>query len=165
MERFGPPAERLWGEAQGPFSSRLAGSLDHACHDQHRAAMDSCCYGGCGVGSSLLRITASACCFRDLFPDYALNHPLVAPNIQQAHQHRLRSTSCERPMKHAITGFEKDDEGHWRAILDCGHRQHVRHDPPLVERTWVLTQAGRDSRLGFELDCKRCDEESIHPND
>lgn len=63
-------------------------------------------------------------------------------------------------MKHAITGFEKDDEDHWRAILDCGHRQHVRHDPPLIERTWVLTQAGRDSRLGLELDCKRCDEES-----
>ena len=67
-------------------------------------------------------------------------------------------------MKHAITGFEKDDEGHWRAILECGHRQHVRHDPPLVERTWVLTQAGRDSRLGLELNCKRCDEESDTTN-
>jgi hypothetical protein len=62
-------------------------------------------------------------------------------------------------MKRAITGFEKDDEGHWRAILDCGHRQHVRHDPPLTNRVWVLTQAGRDSRLGLELDCKRCDED------
>ena len=63
-------------------------------------------------------------------------------------------------MKQRITDFEKDDEGHWRAILACEHRQHVRHDPPLTTRTWVLTEEGRASRIGFELDCKRCDEES-----
>jgi len=71
-------------------------------------------------------------------------------------------------MHRIITGFETDDENHWRAILDCGHRQHVRHDPPLTTRQWVLTEAGRASRLGFELDCKRCDEEStdnIPPNE
>ena len=62
-------------------------------------------------------------------------------------------------LRQRITGFEKDDEGHWRAALDCGHFQHVRHDPPLTTRHWVLTQEGRDSRIGFELDCKRCDEE------
>lgn len=62
-------------------------------------------------------------------------------------------------MKQKITGFEKDDEGHWRAILECGHRQHVRHDPPLLSREWVLTPEGRNSRVGFELYCKRCDEE------
>ena len=63
-------------------------------------------------------------------------------------------------MKQKITGFEKDDEGHWRAALECGHFQHVRHDPPLTTRDWVRTVSGRDSRLGYELDCKRCDEES-----
>jgi hypothetical protein len=63
-------------------------------------------------------------------------------------------------MKQKITGFEKDEEDHWRAILECGHPQHVRHDPPMTTRDWVLTQAGRDSRIGFELECKRCDEES-----
>ena len=62
-------------------------------------------------------------------------------------------------MKQRITGFDKDDEDHWRAILECGHRQHARHDPPLTTREWVLTQDGRDSRIGFELECKRCDEE------
>ena len=63
-------------------------------------------------------------------------------------------------MKQKITGFEKDDEGHWRAILECDHRQHVRHDPPMTIRDWVLTPEGRESRIGFELDCKRCDEEA-----
>ena len=62
-------------------------------------------------------------------------------------------------MKQQITGFDKDDEDHWRAILECGHRQHVRHDPPLTSRMWVLTEAGRASRIGIELNCLRCEEE------
>jgi Protein of unknown function (DUF3565) len=41
-----------------------------------------------------------------------------------------------------------------------GFFQHVRHDPPLTTRQWVLTEGGRASRVGFELDCKRCDEEA-----
>ncbi len=62
-------------------------------------------------------------------------------------------------MKRSIVGYDHDDEGHWRAILDCGHPQHVRHDPPLIKRLWVLSEEGRASRLGYELNCKRCDEE------
>lgn len=62
-------------------------------------------------------------------------------------------------MKRKITGFNLDDESHWRAELDCGHCQHVRHKPPLSVRPWVLTEEGRSSRLDYELDCKRCDEE------
>lgn len=63
-------------------------------------------------------------------------------------------------MKQKITGFELDDEGHWRAALECGHFQHVRHDPPLTTRHWVLSVSGRATRLGRELECKRCEEES-----
>lgn len=62
-------------------------------------------------------------------------------------------------MKRRIIGFETDEHGDWRAALGCGHFQHVRHDPPLTTRHWVLTQEGRASRLGYELNCKRCDEE------
>ena len=61
-------------------------------------------------------------------------------------------------MERRITGFEKDDEGHWRAALDCGHFQHVRHDPPMTRREWVLTPEGRATRIGLLLDCKRCEE-------
>ena len=63
-------------------------------------------------------------------------------------------------MKRKITGYEKDEQGDWRAVLECSHYQHVRHNPPLVTRVWVLTEEGRNSRLGFELDCERCDEEA-----
>ena len=62
-------------------------------------------------------------------------------------------------VKQKITGFETDDEGHWRAALECGHFQHVRHEPPLTTRHWVLTDSGRASRLGHDLECKRCEEE------
>ena len=74
---------------------------------------------------------------------------------------RSRPSHARHPMKQQIVGFEQDELGDWRAILACGHRQHVRHNPPLVNRPWVLTQAGRDSFVGHELDCKLCDEEGV----
>ncbi len=61
-------------------------------------------------------------------------------------------------MKQKVTGFHVDVENHWVAELECGHNQHMRHDPPWMERPWVLTPEGRDSRLGQVLNCVRCDE-------
>ena len=59
-------------------------------------------------------------------------------------------------MKRQILRFDEDDEGHWRAELECGHYQHVRHDPPLVTREWVLTPEGRAARTGNLLECRKC---------
>jgi len=61
-------------------------------------------------------------------------------------------------VRRRITGFHQDDERHWVAELECGHNQHVRHDPPWQVRPWVLTEAGRRSRLGETLNCVICDE-------
>ena len=61
-------------------------------------------------------------------------------------------------MERTIIGFDQDELGDWRAILACGHRQHVRHNPPLVNRPWVLTEEGRGRFLGAVLACKACDE-------
>jgi hypothetical protein len=61
-------------------------------------------------------------------------------------------------MKQKIVTFEQDEIGDWRAILACGHKQHTRHNPPLVSRPWVLTAAGRRRFLDHELNCKQCDE-------
>lgn len=63
-------------------------------------------------------------------------------------------------MNQRIVGFHLDDEGHWVADLECGHGQHVRHNPPLVTRLWVLTRTGRDQHLGTALNCIRCEEEA-----
>lgn len=60
-------------------------------------------------------------------------------------------------MQRPIVGYRKDEEDHWVALLSCGHPRHVRHDPPLVSRPWVLTQEGRDAQLGTMLTCVRCD--------
>ena len=57
-----------------------------------------------------------------------------------------------------IIGFHLDEEGDWVADLDCGHGQHVRHNPPWINRPWVLTEQGRDKYLNTKLSCKRCDD-------
>lgn len=61
-------------------------------------------------------------------------------------------------MKSKICDYHQDDENHWVARLTCGHFQHVRHDPPWINRIWVETLEGRRSKLGVELNCKKCDE-------
>ncbi|MBW3695182.1 DUF3565 domain-containing protein [Vibrio sp. T187] len=66
-------------------------------------------------------------------------------------------------MKQPIVGYHIDDEGDWVAQLLCGHFQHVRHQPPFICRPWVVSQQGRDSMLGHQLDCKKC--ESGAPKD
>lgn len=64
-------------------------------------------------------------------------------------------------MKQKITGYHIDNENHWVAELECGHNQHVRHDPPWMVRDWVTTPEGRESRIGVELNCVRCDEAGL----
>ncbi|MGA8593808.1 MAG: DUF3565 domain-containing protein [Bryobacteraceae bacterium] len=59
-------------------------------------------------------------------------------------------------MERKIVGFHQDETGHWIADLECGHTQHVRHDPPWQERPWVLTEEGRTGFLGRKLQCKEC---------
>jgi hypothetical protein len=60
-------------------------------------------------------------------------------------------------MKQSITGYHTDEENDWVAELRCEHFQHVRHNPPFINRPWVLTESGRNSMLGYELNCKKCD--------
>lgn len=60
-------------------------------------------------------------------------------------------------MNRQIVGFHQDEEQHWVAELECGHNQHVRHNPPLVSRPWVLDAEGRAARIGRVLNCKLCD--------
>lgn len=61
-------------------------------------------------------------------------------------------------MQRRIIGFHQDDESHWVADLDCGHAQHVRHDPPWTLRPWVITAEGREAMLDEPLECRLCDQ-------
>ncbi|SOZ37560.1 DUF3565 domain-containing protein [Cupriavidus neocaledonicus] len=60
-------------------------------------------------------------------------------------------------MERSIVGFRRDDEGHWVAELDCGHGQHVRHDPPWQSRPWTQSEAGRAAMIGTRVNCLKCD--------
>ena len=61
-------------------------------------------------------------------------------------------------MQQAIIGFHLDEEQHWVADLTCGHTQNVRHMPPWQNRPWVMTEQGRQEKLGMYLNCLKCDE-------
>lgn len=61
-------------------------------------------------------------------------------------------------MLRPITGYHTDADGDPVAELSCGHGQHVRHQPPMTLRPWVLTEEGRASMLGTSLGCVRCDQ-------
>ncbi|HRI68475.1 MAG TPA: DUF3565 domain-containing protein [Polyangium sp.] len=59
-------------------------------------------------------------------------------------------------MQRKIVGFHQDTDNVWLAELECTHTQHVRHNPPWQERSWVTTESGRQDKLGAELDCVFC---------
>lgn len=61
-------------------------------------------------------------------------------------------------MRQKICAYHQDTESDWVAELACGHYQHVRHNPPWTNRPWVMTEQGRQSKLGLELECKKCQE-------
>ena len=60
-------------------------------------------------------------------------------------------------MQQPIIGFHLDEQDDWVAELACGHNQHVRHDPPWINRPWVVTPQGRAKALGQVLECRKCD--------
>ena len=61
-----------------------------------------------------------------------------------------------------IVGFHQDEEQHWVARLECGHDQHVRHEPPWRNRPWVVSPEGRAAHLGAVLRCLKC--QARHPH-
>ena len=56
-----------------------------------------------------------------------------------------------------MLALTRDEDGDWVAHLDCLHRQHVRHDPPMRFAEWVVDDAERAARIGGPLDCPLCD--------
>ncbi|MHB8472208.1 MAG: DUF3565 domain-containing protein [Gammaproteobacteria bacterium] len=55
-----------------------------------------------------------------------------------------------------IIAFRTDEQRHWIAELECGHAQHVRHQPPWQVRHWITTAQGRAQRIGTLIKCGRC---------
>jgi hypothetical protein len=55
-----------------------------------------------------------------------------------------------------LLDFRQDEDGHWVAVLSCGHTQHLRHQPPWQLREWVLDPARRLAQLGRPFACGWC---------
>jgi hypothetical protein len=66
-----------------------------------------------------------------------------------------------------IVDFHLGENLDWVAELECGHQQHVRHNPPWTHRHWITTPRGRRDfarrarrfrleNLGQELYCLAC---------
>lgn len=61
-------------------------------------------------------------------------------------------------MYQKIIDFHLDENNHWVADLECGHTQHVRHNPPWQNRRWVTSETGRAEHIGVKLKCKKCED-------
>ncbi|MGQ7817445.1 DUF3565 domain-containing protein [Metapseudomonas furukawaii] len=55
-----------------------------------------------------------------------------------------------------IVGYRQDEDGHWVAVLSCGHTQHLRHQPPWQSRPWVLDPERRAALLETPFPCGWC---------
>jgi transposase InsO family protein len=51
------------------------------------------------------------------------------------------------------SGRDRRFERHWVAQLNCGHNQHVRHNPPCQNQPWIITAEGRSQAIREVLYC------------
>ncbi|WP_277225363.1 DUF3565 domain-containing protein [Pseudomonas indica] len=63
-----------------------------------------------------------------------------------------------------LVDFRQDEDGHWVAVLSCGHTQHLRHQPPWQSRPWVIDPAQRHAQLGHLFPCGWC-AQGLHDKD
>lgn len=54
-----------------------------------------------------------------------------------------------------MLAFEADGD-EWIVRLDCGHRRHIRHRPPLASYPWLDDPDARAARIGERIECDRC---------
>jgi uncharacterized protein (DUF488 family) len=105
-------------------------------------------------------------CHRRIIADHLLDagetviHILARGRTEPAHLTeaavRCPSGALVYPRASTIVGYHQDEEKNWVAELSCGHRQHVRHRPPFIERPWVLTETGRAGKIGHAIACAEC---------
>jgi uncharacterized protein (DUF488 family) len=105
-------------------------------------------------------------CHRRIIADYLIAagetviHILAKGRTEPAHMteaaDRAPNGALLYPRASTIVGYHQDERKDWVAELSCGHQQHVRHRPPLIERPWVLTEAGRTGKIGHAVVCAEC---------
>ena len=80
--------------------------------------------------------------------------------MSKSNQAIARKRTQHRPVAtmHTTTllGWRQDEDGHWVAVLACGHTQHLRHQPPWQSRAWVLDAGQRLKKIGQPFACGWC---------
>ena len=71
-----------------------------------------------------------------------------------------RGVTTPNTVARTIVGFARDEAGEHVAWLDCGHRRHIRHRPPLSSYPWIEDEAGRAAHVGAAIECGRCRQRS-----
>ncbi len=61
-----------------------------------------------------------------------------------------------RIVPRTIVAFTRDQANEHVAWLDCGHRRHIRHRPPLSSYPWIDDEHERTAHLGASIECGRC---------
>jgi tellurite methyltransferase len=54
-----------------------------------------------------------------------------------------------------MLSFSRDGDA-WVAQLDCGHRRHIQHRPPLSSYPWIDDSDARAAHVGQPIECGRC---------
>lgn len=64
-------------------------------------------------------------------------------------------------MQRRILGFFQEAPNEWVVSLDCGHRRHLRHEPPRETRPELCEPEARQKLLGELIDCGRCQQRLV----
>lgn len=65
------------------------------------------------------------------------------------------------PVARTIVGLVREGPDAVVLALDCGHRRHVRHRPPLSDAPWVRDEQAARSRVGQPIECLRCGQRQL----
>src|SRR5690606_27430989 len=68
----------------------------------------------------------------------------------------LNRVTMPASIPRTMLSFERAADGEWTVALDCGHRRHVRHRPPLSSYPWIDDPEGRAAHVGQLIECERC---------
>jgi hypothetical protein len=86
-----------------------------------------------------------------------LQKNIERPSLAKRTPESEQNTDGRVASKHStIIGFRQDEDGHWIAVLSCGHTQHLRHQPPWQSRAWVMDPVQRQEKIGQPFDCGWC---------
>ena len=80
----------------------------------------------------------------------------IAAEVRHAPQSAATLRSLAGVLRR-IVAFVADELGDQVAVLECHHRQHVRHRPPFRVAPWVEDAAERERHIGTTLDCPLCE--------